>query len=132
MSLTVSELAKIAGVNTDTVRFYEKKGLLASPPRSSSGYRKYPEEAVTEIRFIRRAKDIGFTLDEIAELLSLSPQSTNSCKQVQENAIEKLAEIKQRILDLRRMERALKKLVSECKTEGGIMSGCPLLKALGD
>ncbi len=128
-SLKTGELAKQAGVNVETLRFYEREGLLAEPPRRASGYREYPPATVQRIRFIQRAKELGFTLREIKGLLELRVDPDTTCAEVREQAAEKIAEVKQKISDLKRIERALNKLMNSCRGSGPV-NGCPILKHL--
>ena len=128
-SLTIGQLAKIAGVGVETVRFYERKGLLAEPNRRPSGYRQYGEEVVNRLRFIKRAKELGFTLNEIKELLSLRLDPTTTCADVKERAEEKIDDIEAKIRTLRRMKNALVKVTKACSGRGGT-SECPILEAL--
>ena len=127
--LKTGELAKRAGVNVETLRFYERKGLLPEPPRRESGYREYPEESVTRIRFIKRAQELGFSLDEIRELLALRVKPDTPCAEIKNRAEKKIADIKQKITDLRVIERALNKLTTNC-TGRGPLSHCPILENL--
>jgi len=112
--LTVSQLAREAQVGIPTLRFYERANLLPKPPRTASNYRLYPADAIRRVRFIRRAQELGFTLAEIKELLSLRAGGRTTCADVRARADAKLADIEQRIRSLRRMGRALAKLASEC------------------
>jgi len=123
------ELAKRAGVNVETLRFYERKGLLPKPPRRLSGYREYPPESVRLIRFIKRAKDLGFSLVEIRELLALRVRPGTTCAEVRERAEHKLEDVRQKIADLKAIERALKKLTATCSGRGPL-SQCPILENL--
>lgn len=128
-SLTVGELARAAGVNVQTVRYYERRGLLAEPPRTASGYRKYPESDVSRLGFIRRAQALGFTLTEIGDLLSLrvDPQTTSA--DVHRRVEEKLADVEEKLAELRRIQGALQELAASCKAHGPI-GECPFLEAL--
>jgi len=128
-SLKTGELAKQAGVNVETLRFYEREGLLAEPPRRASGYREYPPDTVQRIRFIQRAKELGFTLREIKGLLELRVGPNTTCAEVKEHAAEKIADVKQKISDLKSIERALNKLMKTCRGSGPI-DACPILKHL--
>ena len=128
-SLKTGELAKQAGVNVETLRFYEREGLLAEPPRRASGYREYPPDTVQRIRFIQRAKELGFTLREIKGLLELRVDPDTTCAEVKEHAAEKIADVKQKISDLKTIERALNKLMNSCRGSGPI-DDCPILKHL--
>lgn len=128
-SLTIGQLAKSAGVGVETVRFYERKGLLAEPNRRPSGYRQYGEEVVNRLRFIKRAKELGFTLSEIKDLLSLRLDPTTTCADVKQRAEEKIDDIEAKIRTLRRMKNALMKVTKACSGRGGT-SECPILEAL--
>lgn len=128
-SLKTGELAKQAGVNVETLRFYEREGLLAEPPRRASGYREYPPDTVQRIRFIQRAKELGFTLREIKGLLELRVDPDTTCAEVREHAAEKIADVKQKISDLKTIELALNKLMNTCRGSGPI-DDCPILKHL--
>ncbi len=128
MRLMSGELAKRAGVNVETLRFYERKGLLPAPPRRESGYRQYPADSVSRLRFIRRAQDLGFTLGEIGELLSLKGGSAATAD-VRDRAERKLADIRRKIADLKAIETALVKHTTACPGEGPL-DECPLLQHL--
>ncbi|GMR13547.1 MAG: Zn(2+)-responsive transcriptional regulator [Gemmatimonadota bacterium] len=127
--LTIGALADAAGVGRETVRFYERKGLLADPPRTDSGYRSYPPESVERLRFIRRAQGLGFTLEEISELLALRVDEVAACGTVEARAREKLAKVAQKLTELRRMKRALERLVDACEAREPT-SDCPILEEL--
>ncbi len=128
-SLKIGEVAKQAGVGVETVRFYERKGLLHEPQRLASGYRQYDEEAVAVLRFIRRAKELGFTLKEIKTLLNLRLDETATRADVREEARVKVADIEARIADLQQMKDLLLKLIRKCSGHGHT-KGCPILDAL--
>ena len=127
--MTIGQIAKQAGVNVQTIRFYERKGLLDEPPRRASGYRQYPEVSVARVRFIRRAKDLGFSLKEIHELLALRIDEESSAVEVKVRAEAKIADIALRISDLERMKEALAELTDCCRGSGAI-ADCPILEAL--
>ena len=110
-SLRIGEVAKQAGVGVETVRFYEREGLLDEPDRRASGYRQYDEEAVAVLRFIRRAKELGFTLKEIKSLLNLRLDASATRADVREQAREKVADIEAKIADLQRMKESLLRLI---------------------
>jgi MerR family copper efflux transcriptional regulator len=129
--LTIGQVAKRTGMTVETIRFYEKQGLLGKPQRSASGYRQYPESEVKRIRFIQRAKDVGFTLKDIKELLLLRTQPDVSCADIQNKATAKIEDIEQKITDLQRMKNALAQLADQCTGEGAL-SECPILDALED
>lgn len=128
-SLTIGQVAKRAAVGVETVRFYERKGLIAEPARRPSGYRQYPPGAVRRIQFIRHAKELGFSLKEISELLSLRVDPTSTCADVRKQAREKIADIEDRIGRLGRMKSALERLASKCRGSGPTTE-CPILEEL--
>ena len=128
--MTIGKLAQSAGVGVETVRFYERKGLLEEPSRAESGYRQYPAGTLTRLRFIRQAKELGFTLPEIQELLSLRVSPTASCAEVQERIQAKLGDIETKIRSLGRMKRALGEMAAICQSEALPTSECPILDAL--
>jgi MerR family copper efflux transcriptional regulator len=128
-SIGIGTLAKRAGVSIDTVRYYERSGLIAPRTRLASGYRRYSEVEVARLRFIRRAQALGFTLEEVRELLALSRSS--DVARVKRKAQEKLAAVEQRIAALRRVRRGLSKLIAECPGHGRA-ADCPILNALGN
>ena len=132
MELTVGKLAKQAGVNLQTIRYYERRKLIPAPQRSSSGYRQYPSDMVRRIVFIKRAQELGFSLREIQELLNLRLTSTNKCSDVREKAEGKIDEIEKKIHSLKRMKLALSKLKVQCGDARSTkkMMDCPLLDAL--
>ncbi len=127
--LKIGQVATQAGVGVETIRFYERKGLLEEPPRRASGYRQYPQEVVARIRFIKRAKELGFALKEIAQLLALRVDETTNASEVKLRAQAKIAEIEGKIVDLERMKSALS-TVTECCAGQGPLSECPILDAL--
>jgi MerR family mercuric resistance operon transcriptional regulator len=126
---SIGHVARLSGVGVETVRFYEREGLLEEPARRISGYRQYAEEAVKQIRFIKRAKLLGFSLKEIRELLTLRVDAETSCEQVKERAAAKLTEVEQKMAELQRMRQALLQAASLCDGEGP-KSRCPMLDAL--
>jgi Hg(II)-responsive transcriptional regulator len=128
--LTIGQVAKQAGVSVETIRFYERQALISTPQRSESGYRLYTPEAIKRVRFIRRAKDLGFSLKDIRELLSLSASPTACCKDVKQQAMLKIEDINNRILDLERVRNALLELADQCVDEADSREECPILKAL--
>lgn len=127
--LTIGKLAKAADVGAETLRFYERKGLLPAPPRTDGGYRVYPDDAVNRVRFIRRAKHLGFSLAEIGDLLALSVRPGVGCDRVRARAEGKQAEILARIRELERMHRALGRLAAACSGRGPATE-CPIIDAL--
>ena len=130
VGLTIGKVARSAALAIDTVRYYEREGLLEKPARTTSGYRHYRPDVVARLRFIRQAKELGFTLREIKELLTLRVEAGRSCADVRARAERKIADVEQRVATLMRMKRALVKLASSCSGRGPT-SECPILEALG-
>ena len=130
MKLTIGQLAKKAKVNVETIRYYERRGLIPEPPRRGSGYRQYSEYDMARIQFIKRAKDLGFSLKEILELLSLRVDPDTTCGDVKKRAEVKIVDIEEKIRVLQRVRNALEKLVTSCRGRGPT-SECPILEALG-
>jgi len=128
-TLTTGGLARAAGVHVETLRYYERRGLLPEPPRRASGYREYPEAAVGLVRFIRRAQGLGFTLAEIEELLDL--RDLSDCGAVRRLAEAKLADIEAKLRDLRRLRGVLKDLTTRCRDEGAV-GHCPIVESLDE
>jgi Hg(II)-responsive transcriptional regulator len=126
--MKIGGLAKKAQVSVDTVRYYEQRGLMQWASRSRSGYRQYSDDDVKRLRFIRHAKKLGFTLDEIKELLALRAEGSN-CSQVKQVAESKADEIMDRIEKLTTMFKVLLQLARKCE-QGGDGDACPILKAL--
>ncbi|MFU8858700.1 MAG: MerR family transcriptional regulator [Deferrisomatales bacterium] len=124
---TIGQVAKAAGVGVETVRFYERKGLVARPARAEGGFRRYPPETVSRVRFIRNTQKLGFTLREIAELLAL--RADPSCEEVRARAEDKLAGINGKIASLERMRAVLEELVGRCRAFG-TGTECPILAAM--
>ncbi len=127
--LMIGEVAKLSDVGVETVRFYERRGLIDKPPRKESGYRQYPPGVVKRIRFIKRAKELGFTLKEILALLNLRVDPTTSCADIREKAEAKLTDVEKKITELRKMKKALAKLAVSCVGSGPV-SECPIIDAL--
>ena len=127
-SIGIGTLAKRAGVSIDTVRYYEKSGLLAPQARLASGYRRYGDTQVARLRFIRRAEELGFSLKDIRELLGLSGQ--RDVARVKRSAERKLTEVNKRIAALQRVQLGLSQLIAQCPGHGRA-DACPILKALG-
>jgi MerR family transcriptional regulator, copper efflux regulator len=127
--LTIGLVARRAGVGVETVRFYERQGLIEEPPRRLSGYREYNEEVVFRLGFIRRAKQLGFTLKEIKELLSLRRDPSTPAADVRRRAEAKIVDIESKIRILQKMKKALKGLTAAC-CGNATGAECPLLHAL--
>ena len=129
MAMTVGELAKSAKVNDQTVRYYERRGLIAEPSRTPAGYRQYPDDAPKRIRFIRSAQDLGFSLKEIKELLGLRVDAADTCVAVEGKARGKIAVVETKIEELHRMKSALERLVTSCQ-QNEVTGECPMLEVL--
>jgi Hg(II)-responsive transcriptional regulator len=128
--MRIGEVSKQAQVGIETIRFYERKGLLCEPERRPSGFRQYDQSVVARLQFIRRAKELGFTLGEIAELLGLWFKKAK-CAHVRQRAMEKLDDVEAKIAALQEMKRSLQKLIRTCENRDSI-EACPLLDGLGD
>jgi Hg(II)-responsive transcriptional regulator len=126
---TIGWVAKEAGVNLQTVLYYERRGLLPVPSRASNGYRLFDHEAVRRIRFIKRAQELGFSLKQIATLLALQEDQAATCSEVSHLAASHLKEIEGKIHDLERMRKALAPLVDTCPGKGPLKA-CPILDSL--
>ncbi len=126
---TIGKVARLTAVGIETIRFYEREGLIPEPPRRESGYRQYPPATIDRVRFIKRAKDLGFTLAEIKELLSLSVGPKTTCADVKRKADEKIKEVDAKISDLKRIRKALNRLTDQCRGKGPV-SECPILENL--
>ncbi|MEW6312606.1 MAG: Hg(II)-responsive transcriptional regulator [Pseudomonadota bacterium] len=126
-NLTIGAFAKAAGVNVETIRFYQRKGLLLEPDRPYGSIRRYGAADVARVKFVKSAQRLGFSLDEIAELLELEDGS--HCSEAAELAALRLADVRARLADLTRMEAVLSQLVAECCAQNGQVS-CPLIDAL--
>jgi len=126
---TISRLASEVGINLETVRFYEREGLLEKPPRNRVGYRQYPRDSTRRLRFIKRAQELGFSLKEIRELLALRASPPAICAEIRQFAEAKLAEVEGKIRTLESMKESLSKLVNSCP--GRVpLSDCPILECL--
>jgi MerR family transcriptional regulator, copper efflux regulator len=127
----ISQLAKRAGVSIDTVRYYERHDILPLPKRQASGYRQYGEQDVARLRFVRRAKGLGFTLVEIRELLALSSRREDDMAGLKSTATEKLADVERKLAELERIRDGLKALVASCPGHGALET-CQILAALAE
>ena len=126
--MRISEAAERAGVNVQTLRYYERRGLLPKPSRRPSGYREFRDDAVRLVRFIKRAQELGFSLDEVETLLELRRQSGRNRKQIRAIASQRIQHIDQKIAELGRMRAALEHLIHSCH-EGRTLE-CPIIEAL--
>jgi MerR family mercuric resistance operon transcriptional regulator len=126
-TLTIGKLAKAAHVNIETIRYYQRVGLITEPEKPSTGYRLYPITAIARINFIKRAQQLGFTLKQIHELLQLGE---GKCQKVQALGRQKLTEIEDRINDLRTMQKSLIGLLTKCRSNDAGAPGCALVEEL--
>lgn len=131
MPLRTGEVARRAGVNVETLRFYEREGILAEPPRRASGYREYPPETVDLIRFIKRAQELGFSLHEAKELLSLRQAPKRANRKVSRLVQSKIDEIDHKVQDLQAMRQALDELLCACR-ENAAARSCPIIQSLSE
>lgn len=131
MALTIGQVAAAARVNRETIRYYERRGLVASPRRTASGYRQYAEDAVSRLRFIKHAQELGFSLGEIHELLDLRVRRGAACGTVERKTRKKIELVQQRIRDLQRMRRTLERLAAACAARRPT-DDCPILEVLAD
>jgi MerR family mercuric resistance operon transcriptional regulator len=127
-ALTIGKLAEATGVNLETVRYYERIGLMSRPARTRGGHRSYEPEHVKWPNFIRRSRELGFTIQEIRGLLGLVKGRRYTCRQVQEITVGHIADIRRKIADLRRLERVLAGMAAQC--EGGQVPECPFIDVL--
>lgn len=126
--IAIGALSRATGVNIETIRYYERVGLLPAPPRSLGGYRLYGHDHARRLLFIRRARALGFALDEVRTLLRLGDKRERSCAAVRDLAGTHLADVRGKIADLRRMERILAEMVATCAD--GMLPDCPLIETL--
>lgn len=125
---SIGALSRCTGCNIETIRYYEKCGLLPAPPRTEGGHRLYGEDHLKRLVFIRRSRELGFSVDEIRALLGLVDAGTYTCGQVKALTVEHLQNIREKINDLRRLEKTLAEISSQC--EGGTVPKCPVIDAL--
>ena len=129
-AMTIGKAAKRAGVGVETIRFYERRGLIPQPPKpATGGFRDYPAATLSQIRFIREAQDLGFSLEEISDLMSLRADPKANCAQVQRRAEAKLAEVEEKIERLKGMGQALERLIEACPGKGAL-GACSIIETL--
>lgn len=128
-TMTIGQIAREAGIGVETIRFYEREGLLERPARQQSGYRQFEPDAIARLRFIKQAQRLGFTLREVRELLALKLDPSAKRSQLRDRALAKVADIDQRIKDLKRMKKSLAPLIKACDGKGAL-EGCPILNAI--
>jgi Hg(II)-responsive transcriptional regulator len=130
-ALTIGELGEKAKVNIETLRYYERRGLLPAPPRSQGNYRLYPLATIKLVRFIKRAQELGFTLKEIEDLLSLRAMPEAQCADIRRLAEEKIDNVNAKIRTLKAMKKVLASLLAECPGEAPVQQ-CPILEAIDE
>lgn len=129
-NLKIGDLARATGTKVVTIRYYEKIGLLPPPDRGVGNYRSYDAAALNRLRFIRRCRDLGFSLDQVRELLELSSKEERPCGEVDEITAGHLAEVERKIADLQALAQELRRISASC-TGGGTISNCRILDAIG-
>ncbi len=128
--ITIGGLSKRTRVNIETIRYYERIGVLPAPPRTSGGHRLYGEDHLKRLTFVRRSRELGFPLEEVRGLLRMVDGDGYTCDEVKVLTLDHLAEIRGKIADLRRLEKVLKDMAAQC--EGGSVPDCPIIDALFD
>ena len=128
VEFSIGVLSERSGVNIETIRYYEKIGVMPKPARSAAGYRIYTTEHARRLHFVRRGRELGFSLDELRGLLRLVDGHTYTCREVHALTIEHLKDIRQKIADLRRLERAMSNMAAQCT--GDQVPECPVIDAL--
>ena len=131
MPLTIGQVATAADVNVQTIRYYERRGLVATPRRTASGYRQYTDDAVARLRFIKHAQELGFSLQEIQQLLGLRVRHGAACDAVERKTRQKIDVVQQKIRDFQRMKRTLERLAAACAVRRPTAE-CPILEVLED
>ncbi len=129
-SFSIGEMSRRTGVNIETIRYYERIGLLRPPSRSGGGYRQYGPDDARRLSFLRHARDLGFSLDQVRALLRLADERNRSCAEARDLAAAHLAEVRAKLGNLRKMERALKDMIAMCAD--GTLPACPIIEALAD
>ncbi len=128
-AFTIGKAARTAGVGVETIRFYEKRGLISQPNATKGKFREYPMTVVARIRFIKRSQELGFTLSEIKDLMRLADSPNSDRKRVKELAQRKTESIRRKIVDLQQLESTLSRLVTDCSGHGRVR-GCPIIEAI--
>lgn len=128
--ITIGEMSRRTGVNIETIRYYERVGVTPQPRRTAGGHRAYNDDQLKRLHFVRRSRELGFSLDEVRAMLRLVDDGTLTCGEIHSMTVEHLAEIKQKIADLRRLEEALESMAAECSR--GDIPDCPIIETLFD
>ncbi len=129
--MRIGKLAKQVDITVEAIRFYEKSGLIEPPERNESGYRNYPEDTVQHVLFIKRAKELGFSLKEVRELMSLRYLPGTTCYEVKEQSLKKMQDIDRKVEDLLGIKKGLAKLISSCPGQGPL-SECPIIESISN
>ncbi|MBT5049306.1 MAG: helix-turn-helix domain-containing protein [Rhodospirillaceae bacterium] len=127
-AVTIGKLANQTGCKIETIRYYERIGLLPKPSRSAGGHRLYADEDTRRLAFIRRSRELGFALDDVRRLLHYVDDGTYSCAEIKAITVDHLAEVRRKLDDLKRLEQALKDMIATC--DGGDIPECPILESL--
>jgi DNA-binding transcriptional MerR regulator len=130
VTLTIGKIASLSNVTADTLRYYEREGLISPAAKSDGGYRLYDRDAVRRVRFIKEAQHCGFTLTEIRQLLALRASDAACCRDVRRVAVEKQLQLEAKIKAMRAMSKVLDRLIAACNKEGRSLDDCPILAAL--
>jgi len=128
-ALSIGELAKQAKVNIETIRYYERRGLISEPPRNRSGHRQYPLETLKRTRFIKRCQALGFSLNEVLSILELKMTPDSTCSDMQSRVSEKIKTVEEKIAELNQIKEALRRMLKKCSGKGPI-GHCPILEEL--
>ena len=131
MALTIGQLAAAVDINVQTIRYYERRGFFPATRRTASGYRQYTDDSISRLRFIKHAQALGFSLDEVSELLALRVRHGSACGAVERKARDKIQLVEQRIRDLERLKATLEQLAAACRRRR-VTDDCPILQALDD
>ncbi len=129
--MRIGKVAKQVDITVEAIRFYEKSGLIEPPERNKSGYRDYPEDTVQHVLFIKRAKELGFSLKEVRELMSLRYLPGTTCYEVKEQSLKKMQDIDRKVEDLLGIKKGLAKLISSCPGQGPL-SECPIIESISN
>lgn len=125
---TIGKVSEKTGCHIETIRYYERIGILPEPARSAGGHRLYGDDDIRHLIFVRRSRDLGFTLDEVRALLAYMDDGDYTCAEIRTIAVDHLAEVRRKLADLRRLERGLKDMIATC--DGGDVTDCPIIEAL--
>lgn len=128
MTMLIGALSKRTGCNIETIRFYERIGIMPNPARTQGGHRVYTQDHLKRLTFVRRSRELGFTLDQVRNLLSLVDSDDYTCDEVKEMTLEHMGDVRHKIADLRKLERVLNDMVSQC--DRGAVPDCPVVDAL--